>query len=236
MGTGTQKVADAISALFPKAKIRRIDSDALNQEETFLLSDKEAKDADILIGTQMAISANVDEKFSLAGVINADTMLHLPDFRSGEKTFQLIYQLGNMAKKMIIQTYNPENNAIRSAANKDYASFFKKESEDREALSYPPFSKLIKLSYYHKDPLFAKKEARVMLSKLSNMVRKIPEKLGNKIEILGPAPAYVYRIKNRYAWHIIIKIKGGEEDKIRSLLMKDIPSDWLIDVNPISLL
>ncbi len=236
MGTGTQKVADAIGALFPKAKVRRIDSDALKQEEAFFISAEEIKNADVLIGTQMVISENANEKFSLAGVINADTMLHLPDFRAGEKTFQLLYRLGNMAKKMIIQTYNPENSAIRNAANEDYASFFKKEIEDRKALSYPPFSKLIKLSYYHKDPLSAKKEARLMLGKLSNAARKMPEELRGKIEILGPAPAYVYKIKNRYAWNIILKIKNDEEEKIKFFLLKDIPGDWLIDVNPISLL
>ena len=221
LGTGTQKVAETIRVLFPKAKTRRVDSDALKQEEALFISDEDTKNADILIGTQMIISSNATEKFSLAGVINADTILHLPDFRSGEKTFQLLYQLGNMAKKMIIQTYNPENGIIQSVAKKDYGSFFNKEIEDRKVLTYPPFSKLLKLSYFHKDFLVAKKEARLLAYKLSEAVSRTPEVKG-KIEILGPAPAYIYKIKNRYEWHIIIKIKGNEEEKTKNFLLKNI--------------
>ena len=100
---------------------------------------------------------------------------------------------------------------------------------------YPPFSKLLKFSYFHKDFLAAKKEARLLAYKLSEEISRMPE-VKSKIEILGPAPAYIYKIKNRYEWHIIIKIKDDEEEKIKNLLLKDIPSDWLVEINPVSLL
>ncbi len=233
MGTGTQKVAETIFSLFPKAKIQRMDSDAAKQGEPILLSGQEIKNVDILIGTQMIINGNSKEKFSLVGVINADTMLHLPDFRAGEKTFQWLCRLKNMAEKMIIQTYNPENKIIQFVKNNNYAGFYKNEIEERRIFSYPPFSNLIKLSYADKNSFNAKKEAKIMVSRLLNLSKT---NFKDKIEIIGPAPAYVYKIKNRFVWNIIIKIKNDSDNNIKNLLLKSMPSDWLIDVNPISLL
>lgn len=237
IGTGTQKVAESLKSLFPKAEIKRIDSDISRSKKITAENKGEIKkiDADIIVGTQMIIGLSAIKKFALAGIINVDTMLHLPDFRAGEITSQLICQLSNMAEKTIIQTYSPDNYVIGSAAKKDYKKFFEKEIADRKSLSYPPFSRLIKLIYAHKNNLKSKQETKLLALKLSSFLKKLPQEISNQTEILGPAPAYVYKIKNRYLWQILIKLKSKNE-KVKNDLLSLVPDGWFIDIDPISLL
>lgn len=242
IGAGTQKAVEAVKELFPLAKIKRLDSDMARGEE-IALENINMEETDILIGTQMVLSDNNEKKFGLAGILNADTVLHLPDFRASERTFQLIYQLSAMAERTIIQTYNPENRTIQHLSRRDYTGFYEREIEDRKALSYPPFASFIKLIYTHKDLAKAKKEAGLLTTTLNDKIKKFPDMAKNMVEILGPAPTYTYKIKSQYQWQIVIKIKKGtntEQNTIREKIKKNmlslVPSGWLVDVNPISLL
>ena len=155
-------------------------------------------------------------RVDLIGVISADTILHLPDFRSPERTFQALVKLNNLCKKIIIQTYTPEHYIF------DFDNFYQKELKIRKELNYPPFCQLIKLTYRHKNLLKAKTEA-FRVSKILNTKYQIP--------ILGPAPAFIAKKRGLYYWNIIIK---NLKLKIKNLDM--VPTDWIVDVDPVSLL
>ncbi|MFH1392364.1 MAG: hypothetical protein ABIG90_01620 [bacterium] len=159
-------------------------------------------------------------RVDLVGVISADTILHLPDFRSSERTFQALIKLNNLCKKMIIQTYAPEHCVF------DFANFYQRELKVRKELNYPPYCQLIKLTYRHKNFLKAKTEAYRLFKKLQTPNSKLQT-------ILGPAPAFISKQRGLYYWNIIIKIKN-QISKIK--ILEKVPSDWIIDVDPISLL
>lgn len=182
----------------------------------------------------------------------ADTLLHLPDFRSGERTFQMIAALKTAnTENFMIQTYSPENTVIQRAAQNDWQSFWQEEMETRQVLNYPPFSQIVKLTFRHRDPKKAGQEAKVLAKKLQNVIASPRNTAANKItcndvEISDALPAFIPKEKGRYAWNIIIKFlltdhrlpttAGNEFLLRRNSLLQYVPSNWEIDVDPENLL
>ncbi|HEB01423.1 MAG TPA: primosomal protein N', partial [Candidatus Portnoybacteria bacterium] len=143
-GTGTQRVETEVKKLFPSAKVVRLDSDLPEKIQTKVIQTWLSQQADVLVGTQMIARIPDLPKISLVGVITADTILHLPDFKASERTFQMISQIVSLGNEAIIQTYNPESSTFQAIAKREAKSFYQKEIQARKALAYPPFSQLVK--------------------------------------------------------------------------------------------
>lgn len=233
-GTGTEKVEQELQKLYKYVKIFRMDSDTTRTKNSHaqIYNDFRLKKANILIGTQMIAKGWDLEGVDLVGVISSDVGLNLPDYRTQEKTFQLLTQIagrtgrGTTPGKVIFQTYSPESFVIKTAARHDFVSFYKNEIKTRQELEYPPFTRLIKLIYKNSDPDQAQHEAQKLFQKLSISNFKLAT-------LLGPAPSFFQKIQGRYIWQIIIKLK---DSNIKDNILKQVPNDWIIDVDPESLL
>jgi len=171
---------------------------------------------------------------TLVGVISADIGLNLPDFRAGERTFQLLCQVagrtgrGSLGGKVIIQTYSPEHYAIQAAARYDYAAFYSKEINYRRQLHNPPFSRLACLTYNHTNDAACQREAERMERLLT---QEIDSRGIADISLIGPAPAFIHRLRGRFRWQLILR--GAEP----SVLLKEmpIPQGWTIDIDPVGI-
>ncbi len=245
-GVGTEKIEQETNKCFPQAKTLRMDFDTTrgkNSYEEIYNTFKEEK-ADILIGTQMIAKGLDFKNVTLVGIIAADLSLNLPDFRSAERTFQLITQVSGRAGRgekegeVIVQTYNPENHTIIYAANNDYEGFYKEEIEIRNFMEYPPFADILLIN-------MSSKNENILIKSIQNVGILLKNKLekNDKIKILGPCPCEISKIKEFYRWQIILKgnIENEFREKIRKIvyeLLKDVYNDIRvsIDMNPNSLL
>lgn len=208
-GTGTERVEEEMRALFPKARVGRMDRDTTQRKGSAkrILDAVEQKKIDILVGTQMVSKGHHFPGITLVGVISGDTSLNIPDFRSSERTFQLITQAAGRAGRgedpgeVVIQTLNPEHYCFMCAEKHDYDSFYAQEIAIREELDYPPFSRLCCLR------LEGPKEYQVIKASaiLKAAAGRAAGKADNKIAFLGPAPALLARVKNRYRWQMLVK-------------------------------
>ena len=235
-GIGTQSVAEEVHRLFPEARTLRWDRDATRypREYEATLSGFRNGDADILIGTQMIAKGLHLPGVTLVGVALADVGLSIPDFKSSERTFQLLCQVAGRAGrgrdtgKVIFQTYQPENYAIEKAAAQDFEGFYSAEMQYRREHNNPPFSRLIRLVHSHTNNATCETRANRLAEELRLAQRNAD--LTN-IEILGPTPPYPPRLRGRYRWHIVLR---GREP--RALLdMVSIPQGWTVDVDPVTL-
>ncbi|MBW7957393.1 MAG: primosomal protein N' [Deltaproteobacteria bacterium] len=211
IGAGTERVEEEVLRILPEARVGRMDRDtaSLKGAARRIIGEVEDKKLDVLIGTQMASKGHHFPGVTLVGVVSGDTSLNIPDFRSTERTFQLITQAagragrGNDPGHVVIQTLNPGHYCFRSIMAHDYDSFFREEIENRRELLYPPFTRLCVLRF---DGL---NEGEVI--KAASSVKAAAEKIinSNKFEIfaLGPAPALVHMIKNRHRWQVLLKSK-----------------------------
>jgi len=170
----------------------------------------------------------------LAGIISADTGLNFPDFRAGERTFQLLCQVagragrGVKAGKVIIQTYSPENYAIQAAAKHDYLGFYNQEIDYRHQYNYPPFSHLIRLVYTHTNNELCHREAE----RMSQLILSEKESKGiTDLGLIGPVPAFASRVRGRYRWQIILR----GHDPAQALSHIALPQRWIIDVDPVEI-
>ena len=210
-GYGTQKIEEEIEKQFLGAKVIRYDVDTTkNQNGHLKLLDKfKNKEANILLGTQMIAKGLDFEDVTFVGVLNADISLNIPDFRSNERTFQLLCQVsgrsgrGSKQGSVIIQTYNPKHYAIESASRHDYHSFYKQEMMYRKKLNYPPFCHLVSIIIQSKD------EKYVHL--VSNDIKKYLNDHTSKAQILGPAKSAIYKMQNIYRERILMKFTDSEE-------------------------
>jgi primosomal protein N' (replication factor Y) len=236
LGVGTQKLEQEVGYTFPQAKLLRWDSDVTRGRHAHdeILAKFRAHDADILIGTQMVAKGLDLPLVTLVGVVSADTALNLPDFRSGERTFQLLSQVagragrGTKGGKVIIQTYSPEHYAIRAAAGHDYAAFYEQEIEYRRQLHNPPFNQLAGLTYNHTNDALCQREAERMKRFLE---QEIAAKGISGIEIIGPAPAFIHRLRGRFRWQLVLR--GTELSAFLSPL--PLPPGWTVDIDPMGL-
>jgi primosomal protein N' (replication factor Y) len=223
-----------MSHFFPKARLLRWDSDAISGRyghEELLKSFRDHK-ADVLIGTQMIAKGLDLPQVTVAGVINADTGLNFPDFRSSERTFQLLCQVagragrGVKAGKVIIQTYSPDNYIIEAASKHDYAAFYHKEITYRRRYNYPPFAQLIRLVYGHTNEQTCRSEAQ----RAYHLI--LDEKAGEymtDVNVIGPVPAFASRLRGSYRWQLFLR--GSGSSRLLSKLI--LPRGWTIDVDPV---
>ncbi|HLQ40817.1 MAG TPA: primosomal protein N' [Tetragenococcus sp.] len=207
-GTGTQKVQEELQAIFPQARILRMDVDTTRKKGAHekILQQFGDQKADILLGTQMIAKGLDYPNITLVGVLNADTALNLPDFRSSEHTFQLLTQVSGRAGRaqkageVIIQTFNPDHHAILLAQQQDYETFYRQEMFLRHQSAYSPYYFTVKISCSHP-------KEQVAAKKMFQIARFIKDDLSSESITLGPSPASVARVKNRYYYQMIIKYK-----------------------------
>jgi primosomal protein N' (replication factor Y) len=210
-GLGTEKLEEECRRLFPEARLLRMDRDTTSRKGSHreLLSAFRQGEADVLIGTQMVAKGLDFPRVTLVGVIAADTALNLPDFRASERSFGLIAQVagragrGDLPGEVIVQTFNPEHYSLRAAAHHDYQGFYMQEIEYRRenGLNYPPFSRLANLVI--SDP--SREAARDRAHEVAEAVKEWIEREGGKVQVLGPAPAPMERIKGKHRWHLVLK-------------------------------
>ncbi|KUO65785.1 MAG: primosomal protein N' [Gracilibacter sp. BRH_c7a] len=244
-GQGTQKVEEEVSALFPGIEVLRLDTDTAAEKHKDVLERFRKQEVPILVGTQM-LSKGLDfPNVTLVGVISADQLLNMPDFRSRERAFQLLTQVAGRAGRahkpgeVIVQTYSPEDPAIIQAAKHDYRNFFWEEIAYRKERKYPPFAHIIRVLVFHEKEENAIKAAH----QLAGCIKRSQEDL--KVEdyhILGPAPAVMSKLKNKFRWQV--SVKGKNPEILRKivykgvrLFYKDTNSSGInlsIEVNPLS--
>lgn len=213
-GGGTQRVEEEISRLFPDASVIRMDVDTTERKQSHekILEKFEKEKVDILIGTQMVAKGLDFENVTLVGVISADTMLHINDFRSRERTFAMLEQVsgragrGEKAGRAVIQTYSPENEAVSLVKTHDYITFYNGEISERRLMWYPPFSEIISIGFQGVSQTVVPQAAKFFLKQLAGF-----NDLKQKIQVLGPVPSAVSRIKNKYRWQMIIKCEKSDE-------------------------
>ncbi len=237
LGIGTQRLEQEASAAFPGARLLRWDSDITQRKGSHeeLLTRFRSRQADILIGTQMVAKGLDIPSVTLVGVVSADTSLNLPDFRAGERTFQLLSQVsgragrGVLGGKVIIQTFSPEHYAIQAAAKHDYASFYEREIDYRRQLHNPPFTRLALLTYLHTNDARCQREAERMRDRLAEErdARGI-----SGLSLIGPAPAFIHRLRGRFRWNLVLR--GGGLSAFLSRI--SFPAGWTVDIDPVSLL
>lgn len=243
-GTGTEKLAEELSQLFPKARVGRFDQQSMRKRDDFqrILLAFERGEIDILVGTQLLAKGIDIENIGLVVVPDSDMLLHIPDFRSHERAFQQLQQLagriGRRAERgvMMIQTYQPEHEVLKALKAGDYNGLMETEMEQREVFGYPPFTKLLKIDVKHLDAQVATEASRW----LADQLRK---QLGNLV--LGPQVPSVARVKNRFIQQIVVKIpresaklnaakhlvQQAREAALAHLLWRAVRIDVVVDPN-----
>ncbi len=212
-GGGTQRVEAETKQLFPAARILRMDVDTTGTKEAHenILTAFKNREADILIGTQMVAKGLDFENVSLVGVISADTMLHINDYRSSERTFAMLEQVtgragrGNVGGRAVVQTYSPDHEAVKIAKLHDYRAFYNQEIAARMAMWYPPFCEIESVQFSGESKNLVMQASRFFARCLEPM-----RSLKGKIQILGPIEAQIPKIKNKYRWQILIKSENIE--------------------------
>ena len=235
-GTGTERVEQALLELIPSVRVLRWDADTASgkQSEAIILSHFKRHNADVLIGTQMLAKGLDLPLVTLVGVIMADVGLNFPDYRAGERAFQLLTQVAGRAGRsalggsVILQTFQPEHYAIQYAAEHDFLGFYDAELDYRRELQYPPFSRVIRFETRDLDQQTAKKRAVILAAQLSE---KMAESADKSLKLIGPAPPYFGKRSGYYRWQIIIK--GSQPELVVPLVNLQ---DWRVDVNPPNLL
>ena len=236
LGAGTQKLEQEVRKTFPRARLLRWDSDITTQRHAHqeILSKFRSQEADILIGTQIIVKGLDLPEVTLVGVISADTALNLPDFRTGERTFQLLSQVagrtgrGTRGGRAIIQTYTPEHYAIQAAAKHDYTLLYNQEIAYRHQLQNPPFSHLASLVYTHTNDSRCQREAESLRRFLA---KHMAEQGIAGISIIGPAPAFIHRRRGRFRWQLFLR--GTDPGAFLSPV--PLPRGWTVDIDPIGL-
>ena len=236
-GIGTESVEAECHKIFPSAATIRLDSDTVTHARDYekAINTFRTRKADILIGTQIVAKGLDFPGVSLVGIINADTSLNLPDFRSGERTFQLICQVagragrGIVAGRAIVQTFNPEYYAIKYAAKYDYDGFYHIEIQHRKQFGYPPFNDIVRLVYANP----SKEKCAVESSRMQRLLEADIASIGiGNMKVIGPSPAFISRLRGKYQMQIMLL---GHE--LQTLLERiNFPRGWIVDVDPVSVL
>jgi primosomal protein N' (replication factor Y) len=233
-GIGTQAVETAVADLLPGVRVLRWDRDTAKKASDVerLMNDFRQEGPAVLVGTQVVAKGLHFPDVTLVGVVLADLSLGVPDFRSGERTFQLITQVAGRAGRgakpgrVIVQTYMPGNYAIRAAATQDYRDFYEEELEYRREMGNPPFSRLIRLGYSHTNKAAAEREA-LRYADLLRHERDVRGLAG--LHVMGPTPGFPPRLRGRYRWRVTLR---GRDP--RWLLDRvPVPQQWTVDVDPV---
>jgi primosomal protein N' (replication factor Y) len=239
-GNGTQRVAQELTQQFPQLRLIRFDSDTTRTKGAHrtLLTRFANGEADLLVGTQMLTKGLDIAQVTLVGIVSADGLLNLADYRAAERAFQTLTQVAGRAGRgddpgrVILQTYSPQHPVIQAVKNHDYESFSQAELEQREALNYPPYGNLILLRLSGLDAATVENVAEQLADRL--------EEAGSEYEILGPAPASIMRVARRYRWQILLKfpldapLELPNLSELRGICPKDI--SLTIDVEPMNMM
>jgi primosomal protein N' (replication factor Y) len=242
-GTGTQKVEEVLAKLFPKARVKRMDADTMKRKDDYrhVLGDFRAGKIDILVGTQMIAKGLHFPNVTLVGIIYADSALHQPDFRAGERTFQLLTQVagragrGDVEGEVFVQAFTPFHPAIQFARRHDFVGFYEQEIEFREQLKYPPASRVALLT------LKGRNEEKVKFS-ADHLKRELEKKLTSlkDLVIAGPAPAPLLRAENFYRYQLMLRTRAMSALSrelaiiVQSLVLPD-DVTLVVDIDPVSL-
>jgi primosomal protein N' (replication factor Y) len=241
-GLGTERVEATLTKIFPQARIRRMDSDTLKRKEDYrnILGDFRTGKIDILVGTQMIAKGLHFPNVTLVGIIFADLSLHIPDFRAGERTFQLLTQVagragrGDVEGEVFVQSFTPFHPAIQYARRHDFAGFYEQEIEFRQQLEYPPLSRIALIT------LKGVNEDKVKLS-AEHVKREIEKLRLPKLIIAGPAPAPLARAETKFRYQIMLRTQ--QMSKLSQQLAElnkslTLPEDvsMMVDVDPVNLM
>jgi primosomal protein N' (replication factor Y) len=230
-GVGIQKIEREVARLFPSARIARLDLDAVRRRgsaATILKSFREKK-VDFLLGTQMVAKGFDFPGVTLVGVIVADLQLYLPDFRAAERTFQLLTQVAGRAGRgvqpgeVIMQSYDPDHPALRAASAQDFGVFYAREAKERKELAYPPFGHLVEIEISGSEEARVQRACALAKRALAESARSIFGRTSpsSPVDILGPAPKPLARLKGRERWHLLAR------SRTRPALRA-----WLLDALP----
>ena len=238
-GKGIERIEEELKKYFD-VPIIKVDSELSRNKDYFsrIYKDFSDKKYSILIGTQIIAKGLHFPNVTLVGVINSDIILNFPDFRSGEKTFQLLTQVsgragrGDKKGKVIIQTYEPENNVIKDSKEENYDLFYEKEINSRKVFSYPPFSKILNIGFSSED------EARLL-----DISKKFYDEIKSQdIELYGPMPSMVYKVQKRFRMNVFVKGSKKKIDKFKLFLKKklnefnDTKVRIVVDIDPINMM
>ena len=222
MGFGTEKIEEEIAAIFPEARVARLDRDSVTSESAFnaIIADFAAHRTDILVGTQMITKGFDFAGVSLVGILNADNLLNNPDFRAAERAFQLMMQVAGRAGRrddggeVVIQTGDPGNPVIRQVAAGDYEGMVRMQLADRQAFFYPPYARLTSLTLRHRDPTTLRNGILALATSLRT-------RFGRRV--LGPMTPPVDRIRGEYLAGLLLKIESGASSaRARELLLSEL--------------
>ncbi len=208
MGFGTEQIEQEIAALFPEARVARLDRDNATSQRVFqnIIADFESRRTDILVGTQMITKGFDFDGVSVVGILNADNLLNNPDFRAAERAFQLMMQVAGRAGRrddggeVVIQTAEPGHPVIRQVAENDYEGMVRMQLADREAFFYPPYARLTSLTLRHRDPVLLRRAAAELADRLRT-------RFGRRV--LGPMAPPVDRIRDEYLVGLLLKVENG---------------------------
>lgn len=236
-GLGTEEVEARVRQQWPQARLTRWDRDTTAGRDAHeqLLAAFINHESDILVGTQMIAKGLDLPLVTLVGVISADVSLGLPDYRTGERTFQILAQVAGRAGRglrggrVIVQTYKPEHYAIQAASEHDFASFYLEEIRFRTQHMLPPFRRIAKLEWVDVVSERGRKEAEKVATALREQARELAL---SATDILGPVPPFFSRVDGRYRWQIVIR----SPNPMRLLAEFPIPAHWIVDIDPVSLL
>jgi len=215
MGIGTERLEQEIKSLFPEIQVGRMDRDTTSRRRSHLqiLKRLESGSIDILVGTQMIVKGHDFPNVTFVGVVSADTSLHFPDFRSSERTFQLLTQVagragrGDFFGEVVIQTFNPDHYSILRAKDHDYVGFYGEEIQFRKALEYPPFSRFINFRLVGN----SEKRTKGMAEEIGRIGQSLLKKgHGKEIEILGPSTAPFAKMRGKFRWQMLAKGKSPQ--------------------------
>ena len=239
-GLGSERVENEVKSIFPQTRTLRWDWETTREKHSheMILTHFAAHRADVLIGTQMLAKGLDLPLVTLVGIVLADVGLYLPDPFAGERVFQVLTQVAGRAGRserggqVILQTFDPGNQVIQSAARHDVNGFYWYELEQRRRLGYPPFSRLVRLEFRHRDASTARAESQKVADRIGKLLVS-----GNwkQTTMIGPVPSFFSRIGGSYRWQIVLRgpdpVLVLREDSIQRLLI-----DWRVEVDPISLL
>ena len=236
-GQGTELIEAAVHAEFPSARTIRWDRDTATGRDAHavILHTFSERKADILIGTQMVAKGLDLPQVTLVGIISADTALGLPDYRSGERTFQLLTQVagragrGALGGSVVLQTYLPEHYAIQAAAHHDFDTFYRQEIAYRRDQRYPPYKSLARITF--QSPTAEQAEAEAQRAK-SSLEQQIAEGHFTATDIIGPTPCFFARRNALYRWHLIIR----SVNPTALLARIDVAANWFVDIHPVDML
>ena len=222
-GTGTERVVSELQKLYPSARILRMDRDTTQSKEGHfkILSEFSERKADILVGTQMIAKGHDFPFVTLVGILDADMSLHFSDYRSGERTFQLLTQVAGRsgraeeAGKVVLQTYSPDNHILRMAINYDYLGFYKQEISIRRATAFPPFTDVIRVLISSENDEVALETTRSLYQELGELYA------GNKdkFRFFGCMKAPLKKLQNKFRYQVLMRINAEEKDLIKRIFL-----------------